>query len=154
VISRFTSRLSKFHALCRRDKQVLLRAAAMLVLYRAALAFAGLAKVDAWAQRNWVSEKPTIEIENDSPESLARLVGVAARLAPGRPSCLVRALVLRSLLRRAGAAAVLRIGVRLECGRLDAHAWVECNGRAIGEAAEVATRYAPFPGALSSRQFT
>src|SRR4051812_31838179 len=98
-MSLFTSRLSKFRALRRREKQTLLRAAAMLVFYRAALAFVGLAKVDAWAQRISLPEKAVTE--NETPESLARLVAVAARLAPGRPSCLVRALVLRSLLRRA-----------------------------------------------------
>lgn len=48
--------------------------------------------------------------------------------------CLPRALCLRWLLGRHGIAAELRIGVRRGEDRLDAHAWVERDGRPVGEA--------------------
>jgi hypothetical protein len=48
-------------------------------------------------------------------------------------TCLPRALGLRWLLGRAGCAADLRIGVAREEDRLLAHAWVELEGRPVGE---------------------
>lgn len=55
--------------------------------------------------------------------------------------CLPRALCLRWLLGRRGFAAELRIGVAREEGELLAHAWVEREGRPVGEDG-VAERFA------------
>ncbi len=56
--------------------------------------------------------------------------------------CLPRSLVLERCLQRAGAPAELRIGVRLEEGRFDAHAWVEVDGAPVGEPEGVELRFA------------
>jgi hypothetical protein len=49
-------------------------------------------------------------------------------------TCLRRAIVLHSLLVRTGHPAELRVGGRrTEAGRFEAHAWVELDGRPIGE---------------------
>ncbi len=69
-------------------------------------------------------------------EEVARLawaVSAAARrhLYPMR--CLPRALCLRWLLGRHGFESELRIGVAREDGALLAHAWVEREGRPVGE---------------------
>ncbi|HYG98831.1 MAG TPA: lasso peptide biosynthesis B2 protein [Terriglobales bacterium] len=48
-----------------------------------------------------------------------------------RPTCLVRALVAESLLRRNGHDAILQIGLARRGAGLDGHAWVECNGKAV-----------------------
>jgi hypothetical protein len=56
--------------------------------------------------------------------------------------CVPRALVLRALLTRAGIPAELRIGVRKRDERLEAHAWLECYGRPLGETDDVAERFA------------
>jgi hypothetical protein len=51
-----------------------------------------------------------------------------------RPRCLVRALAIQRMLRRRGLSpGELRIGVRMQGGRLLAHAWVEVGGRVIGD---------------------
>ena len=66
------------------------------------------------------------------------VTAVSARFPPA--TCLVQALAAAAMLRRRGHACQLRIGVRthgIAAGaRLEAHAWVECDGRvAIGDVA-------------------
>lgn len=65
---------------------------------------------------------------------LAWLVGFAARHHLYPMGCLRRSFVLQRMLHKAGLQADLRIGVRKASGRLTAHAWVEHEGRPIGEA--------------------
>lgn len=66
---------------------------------------------------------------------LAWLVAVAGAHSPLGTTCLKEALVLSWLMSRRGMAATLRIGVARRHGHLDAHAWLEHNGRIIlGEA--------------------
>jgi hypothetical protein len=58
-----------------------------------------------------------------------------------RSSCLARAVAGASLLRRAGRASTLNIGVRFPdstAHRLDAHAWLECDGRIVTGAPDAA----------------
>ena len=57
----------------------------------------------------------------------------AANGLPFASSCLVRSRALLGLLRRRGIDAHLRIGVKLEDGALDAHAWVDCEGAPLGQ---------------------
>jgi hypothetical protein len=56
--------------------------------------------------------------------------------------CLPQALCLRRLLGRHGIAAELKIGVARQDGELAAHAWVECEGRPVGESLTVDERFA------------
>jgi hypothetical protein len=58
---------------------------------------------------------------------LGRIVGKTLGALPADSRCLVRSLVLTSLLARRGIRASLIIGVRSE-PRFEAHAWVECAG--------------------------
>lgn len=74
-------------------------------------------------------------------DRLATLVDIATRNHLGPVHCLPRALVLCRLLRSAGYPAELRIGVRRMDATLEAHAWVESNGRAVGERAHVAAAF-------------
>ncbi len=50
------------------------------------------------------------------------------------------------LLRRQGVASELRIGVRKEQGRFEAHAWVEREGVALNDGSDVNVRFAAFQG--------
>ena len=84
--------------------------------------------------------------EKKDEEAVARLIwarAAAARhhLYPMR--CLPRALCLRWLLGRHGIETDLRIGVARREAMLDAHAWVERQGRPLGEGPGVADRFAP-----------
>lgn len=62
-----------------------------------------------------------------------------------RGNCLSQSLALLWLLRRAGHAGRLRIGVKSEAGRLFSHAWVELDGETIDPAA-IASEYVVFSG--------
>ncbi|HEX5757819.1 MAG TPA: lasso peptide biosynthesis B2 protein, partial [Thermoanaerobaculia bacterium] len=66
---------------------------------------------------------------------VARLVELAAAACRGvyPAGCLPRSLAMQRLLARRGAPAELRIGVRRREGVLEAHAWVEVDGRPVGE---------------------
>jgi hypothetical protein len=64
----------------------------------------------------------------------AELLALAARRGGYRPSCLPQALALHALLRRRGLRTGLRIGVLPESQPLQAHAWVEFQGCALGDA--------------------
>lgn len=58
-------------------------------------------------------------------------VTAVARRVPGT-RCLARSLAIEALLRGAGIESELRFGVvRQDGGRLEAHAWVECDGRPV-----------------------
>jgi hypothetical protein len=86
------------------------------------------------------------------PERVARLLHLAARFGPYRPACLVRSLALQRLLRRSGIESQLRIGIRKHEATLDAHAWVEHEGRVLLEAPGVASEYLPFDALPSAAQ--
>lgn len=88
----------------------------------------------------------------DAPQ-LARLVAAAARWGPCRASCMVRSLTLQCMLKRHGLGSQLRLGVRKAGRHLEAHAWVEHQGRPLIEPANVSQNFAPFdPVATDSRK--
>jgi hypothetical protein len=74
------------------------------------------------------------------------LVQGAAAWSLFRPTCLHRSLTLWWCLRRQGIASELRIGVRKEQGRFEAHAWVEREGVALNDGLDVGLRFAAFQG--------
>jgi hypothetical protein len=72
---------------------------------------------------------------------LQRLVGYAARLHLSSMTCLDRAFTLRWILARRGIPAEIRIGAYKSVAEMNAHAWVEVEGRAVGEAQDPAGRF-------------
>lgn len=62
---------------------------------------------------------------------LAWAIRAAARYVPAA-TCLTQALALQWLLMRSGHVSRIHIGVKKAAGaRLEAHAWVECNGQVV-----------------------
>ena len=57
-------------------------------------------------------------------------------------TCLRRAFTLQKLLAQCGIAAELKIGVRKEAGQLSAHAWLEYQGKPLGEPERITEQYA------------
>lgn len=76
-------------------------------------------------------------------ERFSWLVKVASQRWPWPIRCLPRALVLEGMLRQSGVDCALQIGARQEEGEIRAHAWIEHEGRPIGEASDVGERYPP-----------
>jgi hypothetical protein len=67
-----------------------------------------------------------------TPATLSRAVDRSLRLGRRRPRCLIKSLVLFSLLREQGDAAELVIGLPHGASDHRAHAWVEVAGRDVG----------------------
>lgn len=85
---------------------------------------------------------------NQAAYATTRAVYRAARRLP-YATCLPRSLTLWYLLRRQGVPSDLHVGVRRESDTFAAHAWVEYQGRALGEGNAVRTRFAAFDRALT-----
>lgn len=131
-------RLARFLALPAAERTVLLQALLWLPATAAALRWRGLRPPGVAPAAGRAA--PAV-----APARITDLVAVAARHGLVRGNCLSRSLTLRRLLRRAGIEAQLRIGVRRGPGGLEAHAWLELEGRPLNDSADVALRYAPFP---------
>ncbi|MDG4598250.1 MAG: lasso peptide biosynthesis B2 protein [Candidatus Contendobacter sp.] len=125
----------------------LVRAWLMLHSVALALRWAGFQRVYGWLERGSLGVGGTLEGEDRvliQAQAIARLVGGAAAWSLHCPTCLHRSLTLWWLLRRRGIASELRIGVRLEQGRFEAHAWVERQGAALNDRADISQDFAPF----------
>ena len=77
--------------------------------------------------------RPTTSEDIADAESLASLAAIAGRRGPVSASCLRQSLVVRACLRQRGLDAQLKIGVKKDVNGLDAHAWVELDGIALGQ---------------------
>jgi hypothetical protein len=94
----------------------------------------------------WLSPALSSAVEEPAVGRLVWATEAAARhhLYPMR--CLPKALCLRWLLGRHGIESQLRIGVARQDGALAAHAWVERQGRPVGEDRGVEERFAAWRG--------
>lgn len=104
-----------------------MKAAALVASYRLATLVVPFRRISRME-----SEEPeTSRLAPSTVEHLAWAVSTAARAVPGG-NCLPQALALRQLLRRRQEPSVLRLGVRRDDkGRLQAHAWVDWDGRTV-----------------------
>ncbi|MBW4516109.1 MAG: lasso peptide biosynthesis B2 protein [Timaviella obliquedivisa GSE-PSE-MK23-08B] len=94
-----------------------------------------------------ISQKGGSPVSPDYPIShIVWRVNVSSQYMPGGAKCLARALTTQVLLHRQGYLPDLRIGVaKAAAGQLEAHAWVEYQGRVvIGQLKDLA-RYLPLP---------
>lgn len=124
--------LSKFFRLPRPERHLLVNAAFLLALIRAGLAVLTFDDLRARIDR---AAKPT---EGPTPpdevtvERVVWAVTVAARYLPLSLACLPQALAAHVLLGRRGHPSEIRFGVAKDpAGSLEAHAWVECEGRVV-----------------------
>ena len=72
--------------------------------------------------------------DREMARSVAWAVTRAAKYGVFRPQCLVRSLAIQRMLRRRGVVTgSLNIGVRMQEGSFEAHAWVELDGAVVGD---------------------
>jgi hypothetical protein len=144
-------KLRQFSALERPARGLLLRAGALLPLISLSLHLRGFRKTQAFLQK-FLSTPNNITSESlpDRVDLTVRMVRAAVRHSPGHPTCLDESLALWWLLGRQGIAAELRIGVRKQEEKFEAHAWVERDGAALNEPESLHQHYAAFDAALSS----
>lgn len=87
---------------------------------------------------------PANPAASDAALQIARLVAAASRHGLYGGRCLERSVTLWWLLRRRCIPAELRIGVRKQGDRLEAHAWVEHLGRPLNDPQDVERDFLPF----------
>ncbi len=76
-------------------------------------------------------------------QKIAKMVQVAVVYGRFGATCLPRSMVLWRFLQRQGIRCDLRLGARSENGNFEAHAWVEVDGVALNETADVGERFGP-----------
>lgn len=140
--ARLTRALHTVSTLSRDDWGVLAGALGLLPAVSAGLRLVGLRRMIALGEALAPASRRRGEGDPRGVARTAWLVEVAGRCYLPRPTCLAKALVVFSLLRRRGLPAELVIGVSKTQRPLEGHAWVELGGAAIVVADPGPTRYA------------
>jgi hypothetical protein len=145
-------RLRRFSALERPAQILFLRAILLLPLVSLSLRWRGFRETQTVLERFLSKANPEQNFAEASRRAAltAHMVNVADRHGLVHPSCLAKSLTLRWLLERQGIASELRIGIRKENEKFEAHAWVERDGAALNEPEEHHRHYAAFDAAFSS----
>ncbi|MDD2921325.1 MAG: lasso peptide biosynthesis B2 protein [Anaerolineales bacterium] len=120
------------------DWSALIEAWLRLLYYRLALLAVNYQRLKESTRR---IENQSSELSLPRARKIERLVGYAARLHLIPMTCLDKSLALQSMLSRRKIAAQIKIGAQKIEGTLYAHAWVEVNGKPIGEAEDVSKRF-------------
>jgi hypothetical protein len=123
------------------------RAATLLPWLRWSLRLRGYGKTFASLQKRVPPPAKETEIrpgEQEKVQAACRMVIAALRYSFLQYTCLEESLTLWYLLRKQGIAVCLRIGVRKENEKFEAHAWVEHRGEALNQDEETHRHYAAF----------
>jgi len=145
-------RLRRFSALERPAQKLFLRALVLLPLVTLSLRWRGFRATRAALQRllsNAGTESAAGPTDKNASVT-AHIVNAADRHGLVHPSCLAKSLTLWCLLGRQGISSHLRIGIRKENEKFEAHAWVERHGAALNEPDEHHHHYAAFDAAFSA----
>lgn len=112
------------------ERLVLPCLAVMLATIHVLIALFGYAPTRRWLERfsQDPHPRPPSCHELNAARRLAEIAAIAGRNGLVDATCLRQSLLVYYLLRRKGLAPGLKIGVRKDDGRLDAHAWVELDG--------------------------
>ena len=131
-------------ALGLREWLLLPLAVLLLTAVRVLLPRLGYRRVEALLRPLAFTGRPLPANAEARVASSVRVVDLAVRRLPLQLTCLMRSLVLAALLRAQRVPVELRIGVRPGGAPLDAHAWVEYDGRPINETPEVVATFTTF----------
>lgn len=146
-----TQKLRRWLALAPADRAAVVEAWLLLLLVDLGLRWPGLARIERLLASAYPGRQPAARAASATVAGLWRWIGAAAANHPCRARCLERSLVLRAMLARRGLSADLRIGVRRDGTGLDAHAWLECDGRPLVEANPEARGYRSLQPAAGER---
>ena len=139
------TKLRALRVLPREDRSLFLQALLFLRLVSVALWLVGFGRVQRLlVHLSGRRRRLDVHTGPGALRSCVWAVAAAARHGFPRANCLEQSLLLWWFLRRLGAAAEIRIGVRKQDGLLQAHAWVEVNGQVLTDTQDVRARFAPF----------
>jgi len=152
VLQTIMRKWQRFSNLSGFERAIVIKAAAGLAATKVGLRIAGFRR---WKDMFSRLEPPTRRGEftfslYETAKMISRLESAAARNLFFRPNCLENSLVLWWLLRNRGITAQLRVGARKTGQRLEAHAWVECDGVVLNEPEETHLHFKPFGGPITS----
>ncbi len=127
---------------------------AVILLPRVALSLRlhGFSKTKEALQKklSFVSPQPSSHDDRTvAVQQTCRMVHAAAHYGMIRPTCLVESLTLWYLLQKQSIPASVRIGVRKESEKFEAHAWVEHAGAALSQPDAQHHHYAAFDSSFS-----
>ena len=137
----------RYKALGPEARKIFRRAAVLLPLVGASLRLRGYKKTQEWLRARWERRNqalPQFASSKDIVEKTCRMVRAAVHYGIPGVSCLETSLTLWYLLRLQGISASVRIGVRKDTNRFEAHAWVEYEGAALNQLEGVHRHFAPF----------
>lgn len=145
-------RFRRFSSLERSAQEVFLRAMVLLPLVTLSLRWRGFRATQSSLKLLLSDSHPEPDPALMSKDAVltAHMVNAADRHGLVHPSCLAKSLTLWWLLARQGISSHLRIGIRKENEKMEAHAWVERDGAALNEADEHHHHYSAFDAAFSS----
>jgi Transglutaminase-like superfamily len=124
-------RVRSFASLRPGDRRRFLVAVPVVAVVRTALWVLPFGTIRSAIERHVRSRPASSKPSPDVSDRIAWSIGSAARIVP-RATCLTQALAGEVLLRRAGYPAEVKIGVaKGPTGKLEAHAWVESDGRIV-----------------------
>lgn len=125
------SRIVKFVRMRPAERGLLLHAWREVAIMRLACSILPYPRVRALVQKHGARVSGISAMRPDR-DRIARAVGLTSGYVPGGRNCLVRALATEAILLQNGYDCDLKIGaIRTSDGGLRAHAWLECDGRAI-----------------------
>ena len=135
-----TRAFSRFIALDRSQRRLVIEAAALVTLVGTAMSAGGFARARPLLERCARTRKasrtfaPGENLRTSvEPSTVAWAVTAAVSRFPFWHTCLVKALVTDLMLRRRGMASSIFVGVRRSqiAASIDAHAWVESGGAVV-----------------------
>lgn len=145
-------RFRRFSALERPAQGLFLRAMVLLPLVALSLRWRGFratqSSLKLFLSDSRLEHDPLL-VSKDAAVA-AHMVNAADRHGLFHPSCLAKSLTLWWLLARQGISSRLRIGIRKENEKMEAHAWVERDGAALNEPDKHHRHYSAFDAAFSS----
>jgi len=142
--------LRRFSALESPARGVFLRASLLLPLISMSLRLRGFQGTQNLLRKFLSQQSPLVKAAAQERTVLtARMVRAAVRHGIGRATCLEESLALWWLLGREGIASDLRIGIRKDAERFEAHAWIEREGKALNEPEARHQHYTAFDAAFS-----
>ncbi len=93
------------------------------------------------AENRWLRRIPLLHGRYEVAR-LTTLVDLAAKITRGQGRCLSRSFLLFWLFKARGKSAKLLVGVSKESTTFQAHAWMETQGRVVGDCPEMTGRFA------------
>jgi hypothetical protein len=132
----------RFWRLSRQEKSWFLQAAGWLPLTVLGIRWMGLRRWMDFLER--ISARASSSSTVPPAEATARMVAAAARRSLLPANCLSRSVVLWWFFHRRGLDAELRFGGRREGELLEAHAWVELDGKTFDVSETHSAGFVPF----------